>query len=247
MRRLIILAESQATFENKLSLSPSDLNLREPLHVPKLWFYHFFASQSTWWQISPSSWRVTFLRDLLVSTHLRCPDVCLAATHPLLQRCFALSAEQPSRVARQPPDQVWRFFWDLLKKPFLVWVILQPETSWQKGNLNMTLSIRKQQNTWMPKAFLPAAADNFIPRADAVVDLLDKVFASHSHVPWWQQQCAVISSAQEYVLLQISFSSLQISMSGSWKAQSMAWSWAGSSHHCYWGMINSDLEQASAQ
>lgn len=36
MRRLIILAESLTTSENKLSLFPSDLNLREPLRVPKL-------------------------------------------------------------------------------------------------------------------------------------------------------------------------------------------------------------------
>lgn len=36
MIRVIILAKSLTTFENKLSLFPSDLNLREPLHVPKL-------------------------------------------------------------------------------------------------------------------------------------------------------------------------------------------------------------------
>lgn len=220
MRRLIILAESPATSENKLSLFPSDLNLREPLRVPKLWFYHLFASQSTWWQISPSNWRVTFLGDLLVFTHLRCPDVCLAATRPSLQRCLALSAERLSRATRQPPDQAWRFFGELLRKPFPVWVILQPESTWQKGNVNVTLNIRKQQSTWMPNAFLPAAADSFIPRADAVVDLLDKVFPSRSHVQWWQQQCAVIPSAQKYGLLQISFSSLQLSMSRSWKAHS---------------------------
>lgn len=34
--KVIILAETLTTFENKLSLFPSDLNLREPLHVPKL-------------------------------------------------------------------------------------------------------------------------------------------------------------------------------------------------------------------
>lgn len=220
MRRLIILAESPATSENKLSLFPSDLNLREPLCVPKLWFYHLFASQSTWWQISPSNWRVTFLGDLLVFTHLRCPDVCLAATRPSLQRCLALSAERLSRATRQPPDQAWRFFGELLRKPFPVWVILQPESTWQKGNVNVTLNIRKQQSTWMPNAFLPAAADSFIPRANAVVDLLDNVFPSRSHVQWWQQQCAVIPSAQKYGLLQISFSSLQLSMSRSWKAYS---------------------------
>lgn len=220
MRRLIILAESPATSENKLSLFPSDLNLREPLRVPKLWFYHLFASQSTWWQISPSNWRVTFLGDLLVFTHLRCPDVCLAATRPSLQRCLALSAERLSRATRQPPDQAWRFFGELLRKPFPVWVILQPESTWQKGNVNVTLNIRKQQSTWMPNAFLPAAANSFIPRANAVVDLLDKVFPSRSHVQRWQQQCAVIPSAQKYGLLQISFSSLQLSMSRSWKAHS---------------------------